>query len=241
MQLIVRAGHIAAVLVFFLFVLLWVREARKVKKVKPGAGTMFNAAGFGFMPAMAVWKIFEPYYGLEVMSGGKTLYDPLGPVPHLTWGDHFAPERIELVALMISFAVIIIWLIARKDPLPGNGDLFLTVICVWSAIRISTETLRNEPLRIRGITVFIVTSILSELVVMAIWTVRRGRKQKNAVLTALEWLAILACCGISVLQDLEVLTMGSPIANLAVTVGCSMVTAALILSAGKDSREALRD
>ena len=238
MELIVRAGHIAAVLVFFLFVLIWVREARKISKGKPGVGTMFNAAGFGFLPGMAVWKIFEPYYGLEVMSSGKELFEPLGPVPHLTWGERFAPERIELVALLVAFAVVVIWLIMRRDPLPGNGDLFLTVICIWSAIRTCTETLRNQPLRIGEVSVFIVTSIITEIVVMAIWTVRRGRKQKNAVMTAFEWMAILACSAINILQDIGILSMGREIGNLVVTLGCSILTVAMILSAGKDSREA---
>ena len=237
MQLIIRAGHIAAVLVFFLFMLIWVREMQRVSKGKPSVGTMFNAAGFGFLPGMAVWKIFEPYYGLEAMSSGKELYDPLGPVLHLTWGEHFAPERIELVAFLIAFAVIVIWLIARREPLPGNGDLFLTVICIWSAIRTTTETLRKSPVRIQDISVFIITSIAAEIVVMAIWTVRRGRKQKNAVMTALEWLAILACCAINVLQDAGVFSMGRQIADLIVTLGCSILTVSLILSAGKDSRE----
>ena len=238
MQIIVRVGHIAAILVFLLFMLFWIREIRKVSTEKLRAGAMFNAAGFAFFPGMAVWKIFEPYYGLEMLYSGKKLFDPLGPVPHLTWEDRFAPERIELVAILAVFIAVMIWLIARREPLPGNGDLFLTVMCIWSAIRMTTETLRESPLRFQGVSVFILTSIAAEITVMAIWTVRRGRKQKNAAMTALEWLAILACCVISLLQDMGILTMGSSIANLVVTIGCSILITALILSAGKDSRDA---
>lgn len=237
MQLIIRAGHIAAILMFFLFALLWIHETRKSGKERPGGGTMFNAAGFGLLPGLAVWKIFEPYYGLEILSSGKELFDPLGPILHLTRGERFAPERIELAALLIAFAAVIIWLIARREPLPGNGDLFLTVICIWSAIRVVTETLREYPLRVQGISVFTATSIAAEIAVMIVWTVRRGRKQKNAVMTALEWLAILACSVIHLLQDSGTLSMGTQIVNLVVTLGCSALTAALILSAGKDSRE----
>ncbi len=237
MQMIVRAGHIAAVVTFFLFAFLWIRETRKDTTGQPGVGTMFNAAGFGLLPGMAVWKIFEPYYGLDAMSSGKELFVPLEPLAHLTRDGYFAPERTELAALLIAFAAIVIWLIARRETIPGNGDLFLTVICVWSAIRIITETLRRDPLRIDKISVFIVTSIVAEIVVMAIWTYRRGRKQKSAVLTALEWAAILACCTVALLQDSGILTMGSQMTNLVITAGCSILTAALILSAGKDSRE----
>ncbi len=237
MQTVILTGHIAAVLVFFLFLLLWIRETRKISKGKPGVGTMFNAAGFGLLPGLAVWKIFEPYYGLDVLSGGKKLFDPFGPAPCLTWDGRFLPERIELAALMIAFIAIVIWLIARRDFLPGNGDLFLTVICLWSAIRAVTETLRNNPLRIGEISVFIVTSAAAEIAVMAVWTVRREKKHSGPVLTALECLAVLGCCTVSILQDAEILTTGSEIGNLAIAAGCSVLAAAIILSAGKDSRE----
>ena len=237
MQLMIRTGHFAAIVVFLLFALLWIRETRKVSKEKPGAGMMFNAAGFGLLPGLAVWKIFEPYYGLEILSGGKKLYEPLEPVLHLSRGEYFAPERIELIALLIAFAAVVIWLIIRREPVPGNGDLFLSVICIWSAIRTTTETLRSTPLRIQGISIFIVSSIAVEIVVMGIWTVRRGKRQKSAVMTALEWTGILACCAIIILQDAGVVSMGREITNLVVTLGCSILTAALILSAGKDSRE----
>ena len=75
MQMIVRGGHIAAITVFLLLALFWIREVRRTDSGKPGTGTMFNAAGFGLLPGLAVWKIFEPYYGLDVMTSGKKLFD----------------------------------------------------------------------------------------------------------------------------------------------------------------------
>lgn len=238
MRIMVQVGLGTAALIFILFALLWIREARKISKEKISVGTMFNAAGFGLFPGLAAWKIFEPYCGLDIMTG-KKLFDPFGQIPHLTRGERFAPDRIELLAILIAFVAIVIWIIARRQPLPGNGDLFLSVICIWSAIRTTTETLRANPARLGtdGISVFILGAIAAEITAMAIWTVRRGRKHKSAGMTLLEWLAILACSVISILQDLQVMSMGSPIANLAAAAGSSALTAALILSAGKDSRE----
>ena len=236
MTIMLQGGLATAILIFILFSGCWIREIRKRYKAKLKAGTWFNAAGFGFFPGMAAWKIFEPFCGLGM--DGKTLFDPLEPVACLTRGERFAPDRLELIAVLVAFVVIVIWLMVRKQPIPGNGDLFLTVICVWSAVRITTESLREFSARCAGISLMMIAAVTVEIVTMAIWTVRRGRKHKNAAMTLLEWTAILACGVISILQDANILTMGSSIANLAVTAGCSVLSAALILSAGKDSREA---
>ena len=99
-------------------------------------------------------------------------------------------------------------------------------------------SLRAFSVRYAGISIMMIAAVAVEMIVMAIWTVRRGRNHKNAAMTILEWLAITACGIISILQDAGVLSMGSSIANLAVAAGCSILIAALILSAGKDSREA---
>ncbi len=238
MQLMTLTGLAAAILVFFLFGFLWIRETRKNSREKLTAAIILDAAGFGLFPGLAVWKIFEPYCRLGFMSRGKALFDPLGPVFFLTQEERFAPERIELAAILISFAGMVIWMMIRRQALPGNGDVFMTVICIWSVIRIVTETLRENALRIQEISVFMLCAIAAETAVMAIWTIRRGKRQKNAALTMLEWAAILACGVICILQDIRVLSMGSPIVNLIVTAGCCILTAALILSAGKDSREA---
>ena len=239
MQMIISGGHIAAILTFLLFAFLWIHEARIISRGKLGKGTIFNAAGFGVLPALAVWKVFEPYYGLKALYNGKELFTPFIPVPFMTWGGCFAPERIELAALLLSFTAIVLWLIIRKEPLPGNGDLFLTALCVWSAVRIVTETLRADPLRIQGISVFLVTSILTEITIMMIWTVQRGRKQKNAGMTALEWLGIAVCCVVVLLIDQGKLSIARPIVELTVITGCSSMMTALILSAGKDSRDTM--
>lgn len=224
-------------LVLLLFTLLWLREVRIVSREKIGTGNWMNGAGFGLLPALTAWKIFEPYLGIHAMSAGKQVFDPFGAIPVITRDGYFVPERIELIAAIVSFLFVLIWLICRKELLPGNGDLLLTVICIWSAIRTASETLRGAPLRVAGISVMIVLYTALEIAVMTVWTIRRGRKQKNAAMTAVEWLAFLGCCTVIILQDAEVLSMGSRIANLVVSIGCSILNAVLILSAGKDSRE----
>jgi len=236
MQIMLEGGLLTATIIFVLFGFLWIHEVRRRYHEKLTTGTWFNAAGFGFFPGMAAWKIFEPYCGLEI--DGKKLFEPFSQIPYLTREDCFAPDRIELIAVLIAFVAVIVWLMFRKQKLPGNGDLFLSVICVWAAIRTTTESLRAFSVRYEGISIMMIAAVAVEMIVMAIWTVRRGRNHKNAAMTILEWLAITACGVISILQDAGVLSMGSSIANLAVAAGCSILIAALILSAGKDSREA---
>ena len=159
MQTMVQAGLAAAILIFILFALLWIREVRKISKEKLTTGTKFNAAGFGLLPGLAAWKI-----------------------PHLTRGDYFAPDRIELLAILLAFAAVVIWLVIRRRPLPGNGDLFLNVICMCSAIRIITETLREHPVRLGedGVSVFMLGAVAAEIVAMAIWTARRAHQSPSS-------------------------------------------------------------
>ena len=130
-----------------------------------------------------------------------------------------------------------IWLIIRKKDIPGNGDVLITVLCLWAAVRSVTEGLRAEPPRTGPFSLVILLSAAVELICLAVWTVRRGQKQKSTVMTALEWIAVAGCGALILLQEAGILSMGSEIADFSASAGCALLAAALILSAGRDSRE----
>ncbi len=236
MKMIALAGICTTLLMILLFSGLWALSARKRTGGRLTAGHRANAVGFGLMPGIAAWKAFEAFAGDT--ANGKTLFEPIREIPWFSAEGRFVPARLEFCAAVLLLAGIILWLIVRKDDLPGNGDLLMTVLCLWGAVRSVTEGLRADPPRIGPVSTVILAAAATELICLAIWTVRRGEKQKSAVMTALEWAAVTGCGVLILLQEAGILSMSSEIANLAAAAGCALLAAVLILSAGKDSREA---
>ncbi len=236
MRTIALAGLGMALFMILLFSGLWVLDARKRSAGRLTAGHWINAAGFGLLPGIATWKAFDAFAGNA--GNGKLLFQPIRDIPWITADGRFVPGRIEFCASVLLLAGMIIWLIIRKKDIPGNGDVLITVLCLWAAIRSVTEGLRAEPPRTGPFSLVILLAMAAELICLGIWTVRRGQKQKSAVMTALEWIAVTGCGVLILLQEAGILSMGSEIANFAASAGCALLAAALILSAGRDSREA---
>ena len=235
MRTIALAGLGMALFMIFLFSALWVLDARKRNAVRLTAGHWINAAGFGLLPGIAVWKAFDAFAGDT--GNGKLLFQPIRDIPWITADGRFVPGRIEFCAAMLLLAGLIIWLIVRKKDIPGNGDVLITVLCMWGAVRSVTEGLRSEPPRTGPFSLVILLAAAAELICLAVWTMRREQKQKSAVMTALEWTAVAGCGALILLQEAGILSMGSEIANFAASSGCALLTAVLILSTGRDSRE----
>ena len=235
METMARAGTGTSVLIWILFSAAWILIIRRKRKERLKTGSRINAAGFGIFPAVAAWKLFEPYTGMS--AAGKTLFREAQAGFFLSPEGQILPWRIELIAALAGFLAIIIWVMIRKDEMPGNGDLLLTVLCIWGAIRSVTEYIREYPVRPVYVNPLICTAVAAEIIALAVWTVRRGRKQKSAGLTALEWAAVLACGAVAVILEAGIFSLGSEPANLATITGCAILSATLVLFAGKDSRE----
>jgi len=204
-------------------------------KTAGGWGERLNAAGFGFLPAAAVWKAFEH---ITALGRGTEVTEHLPLLPFLTAEGRFCPSRIEMAGAVLFFAGILIWLIVRRNDLPGNGDLLLTSLCLWSLFRPLTERFRAEPL-FSGMgfsPVQILFFILAD-VCLAVWTVRKARKQSSSIIfTVLEWIAVLACETVMVLNSSGILNTDSGIGDLAVHAGCAALCGVLMLFSAKDSR-----
>lgn len=228
------AGSALAFLTVLFFALLRLGDLRGRNEKAPVSGERLNAAGFGMLPGIAVWKIFET---VTFLAEGKNVFEPLPQIPLLTENGVFSPSLIELFCSVICFAAVLIWLMVRKRDLPGNGDLLMTVACIWSMLRTVTETFRTTPLITAGSVSFmqIIFLLLSDLCLI-IWTVRKERLQKSPVFAALEWAAVLACQTMIVLTSAGVVTTGSMIGDLSLTAGGAALALLLMLLAGKDSR-----
>ena len=227
-------GMIAAFLVMLMFSAFGMIEVRAERGSGVSGRAIPDAAGFGLLPGIAVWKVFEQ----NTRLGKGIMYsDPFSGFALITEEGRYAVSRAEMILAALCFAGIILWMMLRRDELHRNGDLLLTVLCVWGLTRAFTESFREEILLREG--VFNLTQILmlaAADVSMAVWTVRLEAAQKNTAISVLEWIAILSCETVLVLNNAGILSAGSRIGNLAVNAGCVILSMTLMLSAGKDSR-----
>ena len=227
-------GAALAILTMLLFALMFRSDQRKRNLSSGGIGNKLNALGFGLLPGTAVWKIFEQQ---TILAEGKAVFDPLPAMEFFTENRLFVPSRIEMVLAVAAFVFLVIWLIARRNDIPGNGDLFWTVLCVWGQLRAFTEFFRGTSfLRIGNIQTAQVILLLLSMIPLAVWTFRTAENKKSSALKLAEWMAVLICATATVLITSGTLTVDIRIGDLAVCAGCMGLSILLILLAGKDSR-----
>ncbi len=228
------AGGAVSLLTGLLFAGLWLADMSRKSGKMSISGERLNAIGFGLMPGVAVWKIFE---AATVLSEGKEVFEPFPRLQFVTDRNLFMPSRIEMICSVLLFAAVLTWLMARKSDLGENGDLLMTVACIWLLFRSVSETLRREPLiSVRNLNALQIIFLIVADFCLLIWTTRRKRTQKSTIYEVVEWLAVLTGEAIIVLTSAGILTAGSPISDFAVISGCSVLCVVLMLLAGKDSR-----
>lgn len=228
------AGAILALLTALGFAYAWLRGCRRRDTHPFRAGNVMDAAGFGLLPGISVWKAFE---NSTFLGNGAAVFEPLGELFLFTAGGRFAVSRIELVLAAVAFAAVSFWMMMRKDPLPGNGDLLLTVLCAWGLFRAWTEFFRAYPLLQTGsVNLTQILFLAAADIPFAVWTAARNRTQKSTAFVTLEWIAVLSCETVMALNASGVLTAGSEIGDLAVSTGCAALCLLLVLLAGKDCR-----
>lgn len=227
---VTTVGIPASLAVFLLFAFFRLLEVRKRTALETPAGKTLNAAGFGFFPGLAVWKLFEQ---ATPLAKGMNCFEPLGGMTFITEEGRFAVSRVEMMFACLCFVGFVLWLIARKKDLPDNGDLFLTALCLWGLIRGFTESFRGETLlRVGSVNLTQILMFLLADAAFAVWTVRLDATQKNTASSFLEWIAVLSCEAVTVLMTAGVLS-----ADAAVAAGCLLLCMLLMLPAGMDSRK----
>ena len=227
------ASIAAALLAGLLFAVLWTSDRKKrTGGEKLSAGDRVNAAGFGLLPAIMIRKGFE---NLGPALLGAKVAEPLPLIPWLTEEGRFVPCRIELAAAVLCFAGVCLWLILRREDLPGNGDLAATVLSLWAAVRIVTESMRQEPVSILR---YVCSAVI--LGCLAWWTVRRNRVCRAPGRTAADWITVLICIAMLTVSAEGILSAGSAVGDLAVVTGCVILAEMMTLIAGSDCRRLLR-
>ena len=221
-------GIVTAVLVLILFILLRIAMNKKTAAETQKIMRWLDGIGFGLLPAAAVWKIFEERYS----GAGREVFEPLPLIPGLTENGKFIPGSIEAAAALLCFAGICLWLIIRKEEMAGTGDLLIVSLCLWSGIRIVTESFREAPDN-----VFRYVYCAAVLVCLGIWTARQLHQTHAKQRIAGNWVAAILCTAMIVLTASGTLSVGSAIGDLAVILGCAVLIVLLTLLCGSDSRQ----
>ena len=198
-------------------------------------GDRADGIGFGLLPGLIVWKIFEQGTNAGL---GKSSFSPLDNLPWITEEGFFMPCRIEIVAAVICFAGIVLWLMLRRKDLSGNGDLLLSVLCVLGSIRCVTEFFRAEPwIHAGNFTLVIPFFCIMNWVCLIMWAVRRDRLQKNLLMDLVEILGAILCTSGILLISMRIITIGNNVADLIVLSAAAFIMAVLTLAAGMDARK----
>jgi hypothetical protein len=88
---VTTVGIPSSLAVFLLFAFSRLLEVRKRTAVETPAGKTLNAAGFGFFPGLAVWKLFEQ---ATPLAKGMDCFEPLGGMTFITEEGRFAVSRV---------------------------------------------------------------------------------------------------------------------------------------------------
>ena len=233
----IHAAGIGAGLGFLTMVLtgnLYCRDRKKRNREKNSPGLMLQGAGFGLLPAAAVWNAFLHW---DRMGQGTEIIPPMPALPWLTENGTYCPARIDLCAAVICFLIICAWLILRKRDLGRGGDLLMVSGTVWAAVRIATESFHGD-IRLMpwGQPVLRYAGCAVILICLAVWTGRREKKNKTAVQPVLDWIAVLIGTAAIVITSAGILSTGSAIGDFAVIAGAAALNMTVTLSAGSDSR-----
>lgn len=231
-------GIIGGFLTMVLTGALWIWDHRRRNGERLSAGLIIQAAGFGFLPAAAVWSVFKAYDGL--LSRGTALIPSLPAVPWLTQAGYYVPCRIDLAAALTVFIVLCIWLIGKKKDLAPPADLLLISVTAWAGVRMVTESFYEASLiPVSGHPVLRYAACLVALLCLAVWTVRREKRQKNALQSVIDWAGALLCAAAVVITSEKVLSTGSEIGDFALISGAALLLTVITLITGADSRKAL--
>ncbi len=215
----------------------WIFVGNKNAPEAAGPGRVGNGLGFGLLPGIAVWKIFEHSTAL---GRGKALPEGWSSLGFLSRDGAWLPSRAELMMVLLLFAAFALWLAVRKREIDENGDLFTVCAVCWAAVRLVTEDLRAEQLALfgdwRAVGWIFAGIMLSALILRSARDLRRGRN-RGRVLGSVP-LFLISVAGIVLIQN-GVIHSSVLVMNLIAQILFAALAAAAVLLVGRaEGREA---
>ena len=207
--------------------------ARKSKE-KTGNGRLWNGIGFGLLPGIAVWKCFEQAasqnIGTEVPKG----------IPQIAWimeDGKFLPARIELLLAVVLFAAMAVWLIARRESLPDNGDLTGVSLALWCTGRLITDEFHGSQPGLFGagsIMGWLAAGIM--LIILIHWSGRTIRQRKHTGYIPVCTVLFLLSVALIVLIRNRILPLDNPPAELVLICIGALLALKAVICMGRVSR-----
>lgn len=231
-MLLFMAGAGLSLLTCLIFTLLWNAFFRR--RGGRGFGTLMNGAGFGLLPAIAVWKSFEPdMTGVAASAEADRMWTP-GTLSFLR---DPMPARPELFLILLCFLALSLWVILRKEDLTGNGDVLAVSATLWSTVTWITEPLHGEAgFRLLSMNVRFPVAFALMLLCLALWIWRGSEEQKNTGYALACVLVFLGGAVMTALLRTGRVTTGSGTADFAIQAGCALLAMKAVLCMGRVSR-----
>ncbi len=212
----------------------WIGSAGRRNGAGGGAGRAWNGIGFGLLPGIAVWKIFERRTAL---AQGAKIPEAFGNGWLFGSAGRWLPVRAEILLAAALFGAAVIWLLIRKRELPENGDLAGVSAALWGSARMVTEGLRADPGGPAGeisAAGWLAAGVMA--LTLAWWTARALReKRKAGYAAACVPVFLLSVAGIALIQN-QILQTGVPAADLAGQICFSLLALKAVLCMGRVSR-----
>ena len=210
----------------------WIRVQRP--KGNTGAGRLWNGIGFGLLPGIAVWKCFEQ---ASSQSTGTEIPKGFFQMAWLTKDGRFLPARTEMLLAVILFGTIAVWLIARREDFPDNGDLAGISVALWSAGRLVTDGFHvNQPglFGTGGIMGWLAAGLM--LIILIHWGGRAFRKRKHTGFFPVCISVFLLSVALIVLIRNRILSFDHPAAELVLICCGALLALKAVLCMGRVSR-----
>ena len=223
-----------SLLVILAFACGWIRARSRRLAQAGGAGRVWNGLGFGLLPGIAVWKIFEQR---TLLGQGTSLPEGLDGAWVFSAEGKWLPGLLEAALALALFGAVALWLVLRKQELPENGDLAGVSLALWCSGRLVTETFRENQIALLGsarIAGWIAAGTMA--VILAAWTARAFRIKRNTgYALACVPVFLISIAGMVLIQN-GIVRTGIPAADLIMQVCLALLALKAVLCMGRVSR-----
>ena len=231
---VIGCGAGLSLITILLFAGGWIGVRNRKDPEGRGPGRRMDGLGFGLLPGILVWKIFERH---TLLGRGAPAPAEFGGEGWLISGGFWLPGRLEIIAAGTLFAAVVLWLALRKEDLPDRGDLAGVSLGAWSAARMVTESFRAEQISLLGetrIVGWLAAGVMALLLI--VWTYRAFRQNQNTGYAfACVPVFAVSVAGIVLIQN-QVLRIGIPAADLAAQICFALLAAKSLLCMARVSR-----
>ena len=149
----------------------------------------------------------------------------------------YTVSRIEVIGLLLLFALLVLWLALRRERIPNNGDIFWVALTELGGFCLLTDILyENAQVRIGEVPVLVVTGAALILLPLIVWTAVNAKKKKNTALVIACWAVYLVAMVAIFLRERTQLLGTESLTLAAVRTGASLLAVKAALCAGRVGR-----